>query len=344
MQLLDDLRAALQWSTARGDHARAAHALVFSGTLWWFSGRSKEGLGWLDVVERGELPSSLQCDLLGVRAALLIGGGDQAAVVAAAEAARHANRDETSAGRLQADVIVGLMRLTAPDAMDRFDELISRAARADDDYFLRQARDYRAHLVFVHDPEAAIAEWADLVATADPNRRGIADFFALLDLGGGCHLIGDDSGALAAADELDRRGFSIARGYAGTAAVYLRTLAHSGLGDVDLARNELVAFRDETLRTPGALGGTDCAVACAATLVACGELEEAARVLGAARGASGISMLPISFAVHRHYTSLVREQLPDGVGRRLYSEARTSDPSGLVDAAIRRWTSSPAPS
>ncbi|HVF31833.1 MAG TPA: NB-ARC domain-containing protein [Acidimicrobiales bacterium] len=335
IDLEDDLRAGLRWSVDRGRLRQAARAISWSGTFWWFAGRQEEGLDWLDAVEDADLSGAERSALLGLRAALLLGRGDPAAVLAATEAARSSDPSDVAPGRLQADVIAALVLLAMPGSDARIDDIIRRASSLDDPYFVRQARDYRGHLLLVTDPEAAVAEWADLVATGDRDQRGIADFFALVDLGGARHLLGDHHGTVEVADELDRRGFSIGRGFSSSAATYLRVLAHVGLGDVIAARSMLEEWSDDLRLGGGRLSMVDCGVACAATFVASGDLEAAARLLGAARGRGSLHMTPITTAIHRHYTKVVLAGLDPAVGRHLYEEARTLDPSGLVRELLR---------
>ena len=344
IDLLDDLRAALQWSIARGELERAGRAFVMSGTVWWVTGRNEEGLSWLEAVERANLDVSDRSWLLSLRAALLIGWANRSESLAAVDAVRRIDPDEISPSRLQADTIAAVLQLADPGAEDRIDDLIQRASRADDPYFLRQARDYRAHLWFVTDPSAALAEWAALVDTSDRNRRGIADFYAMVDLGGGWHVMGDHDRTLSVADELDRRGFSIGHGVMASAARYLRTLALAGLGDLDGARANLAALRQDLRSNAARSSLTECGLACVATLVSALDFERASELLGAIRGGTsdfrGIS--PISFAIHRHYTLATRRHLPDGVARRLYDEGRRSDPLALIDDALERWSSADA--
>ena len=335
--LADDLRAALHWSVSRGELARAATALSWSGTYWWFTGRHDEGLQWMDMIDAADLNDFDRAGMLGLRAAMLLGRGDVAGALATAEAAQRADPDERSANRLQADVIVALVLLSAPGAHERVEELIRRARRFDDPYFLRQARDYRAHLQFVSDPHGAVAEWEDLVETSDRDRRGVAEFFALLDLGGARHLTGDHAGALAAADERDRRGYSIGRAWTGMVATYLRALGHAGIGYTDQAWEHVRTLREEVQRTGRMLTAKDCALGCAATLIAEGEFQRAAAVLGALRGTAAMNVMsPISFAVHRHYRHVVRDRLGDRVARQLYDDARDHDYLALVDDELGR--------
>lgn len=330
LDLEDDLRAALQWSVGRGQTARAARALNWSATFWWFSGRHDEGLAWLDAVEGADLEVSERTGLLGLRASLLLGRGDLPAVLAAAEAARASDPSDMSPGRLQADVIVALVLLGAPGSGERIDDIIRRASLLDDPYFVRQALDYRAHLFVGADPHAAVRQWEELIALGDSSRRGIADLFALLDLGGGRHLIGDHAGTIAVAEELDRRGFSIGRGFAASSATYLRSLALAGFGEVGEARAVLAQWATDLEFGGAKLSILDCAVASAAMLVAEGTFEEAARLLGGARGNGDGQLSPISFAIHRHYLRTIREHLPPERSRRLYDDGRSIDPLLLV--------------
>ena len=45
---LDNLRAALEWSIARGDGATAQATAGFTGWFWWHAGRADEGYRWLE--------------------------------------------------------------------------------------------------------------------------------------------------------------------------------------------------------------------------------------------------------------------------------------------------------
>jgi predicted ATPase len=334
IELDDDLSTALTWSVARGELERAARAVTSGGTFWWFTGRSEDGLRWLDAVDAADLSPSDRAALLSLRAALLIGRGDHSAVLDVTRALREYDPDETSPERLQADVIEALMLLAAPGGRERIDDLIRRAAKAEDPYFVRQARDYRAHLTFVSSPAEAVDEWEELVASADPNRRGIVDFFALQDLAGGRHLLGDHEGTLAAVAELERRGFTISRGSVTGAADFLRSLALCGLDDVVGARILIAKLLERCgSGAPGTLV-TDTAIAAAVATLAVGEAEVALRLLGAARGVHDVAVTPISFAIHRHYRSLCWKHFDPEDARRIYEEGRRADLLALVAKSL----------
>lgn len=117
---------------------------------------------------------------------------------------------------------------------------------------------------------------------------------------------------------------------AASSATYLRSLALAGFGEVGEARAVLAQWATDLEFGGAKLSILDCVVASAAMLVAEGTSEEAARLLGSARGNGDGQLSPISFAIHRHYLRTIREHLPPERSRRLYDDGRSIDPLLLV--------------
>lgn len=337
VEVADDFRTALEWSIARGDRSVAASATRQGTGYWSIVGRSDEGVAFLDALDPSQLEPSLRATHHMQLAVLLLPTGERERTEQEVAAIRRCDPDPSSAASLQGDIVQAtlLMQTDPLGAVALLDGVIARAGD-ETAFFARSARDTRAHVTLAFDPPAAIREWEDLFGGNDSALRRWDDFFIIYNLGGASHLTGDHGRALAMADELDRRGFSTGRSFVTYAATLLRVLGHAGLGLGAAAREAARQMTREVVRSATPRGMTDCALACAAILVAEGDLRGAAAMLGAARGAYP-QLRPatlISAGIHREYTAVERRGLPEEEGRAIYQRARAADVRGMVEAEL----------
>lgn len=333
----DDFRTALEWSIGRGDVAVAAQATRQGTGYWSITGRSDEGIAFLDAIDPSQLDRDLRATYHMALAVLLLPTGARERTEREVAAIRQCDPDPSSAASLQGD-IVSAMLLMQSDPLGAVALLDGVVARAADDtaFFSRSARGTRAHVTLADDPPAAIREWENLFRGNDPVLRRWDDFFIIYDLGGGSHLVGDHERTLAMAEELDRRGFSTGRSFVTYAAAHLRAFGNAGLGRLAEAREEARQVAQEVVRSAAPRGMADGALACAAILVAEGDLRRAAAMLGAARGPTP-QLRPqtmISGGIHREYTARVRRGLPGEEGRTIYQRARGADVRAMVEAEL----------
>ena len=338
-EIFDDVRTAMGFSVARGDLGAAARMLPHVGGFLFYSGRNDEALEWFDATDGADLTPAERADHVAHRASYLIVRGDMEEALRLAASVADIDPDPTSIGRLNADLYQALLLLLTDHrrAVELCDDIIRRASESP--YYERMAREIRAHPMLVADPDAAIAEWEALLATADRTRRHLEDFYVLGDLGIAYHVVGRHDRSSDIADELDRRGFSVGRTHHAYAADFIRSLAHAGFARPMEARAFAARMWEAIRRSAVPLGDKDAALAFVAIAVAEGDVQSAAHLLGAVRGERSSAFFlrsPISYALYRHYSGLVRTRLPTELSARLYDAGRIADLATLVDQARSR--------
>lgn len=332
-EFIDDLRVALRWSVDRGDLRRAAIAANDLGQFWWAAGRHEEGIEWFEATLDADLDEHERATHLAALASFHVLANDFEATLRWTAAAAAATSDATSPGRLDADLYraIVLLLFDPAEAERLLEDIIVRAG--DDSYYLRMAREMKSHILLARDLAAASVELEDLVATSDPSRRRVDDFYALYNVGVVRHFLGDNLGALQAADELDRRGFTFGRSFLAYASQMLRILALAGLGEIAAAREQLAGMVELVNRSAIVLGDRDAAIGAAAICLHDGDAVRAVRFVGAARGTGEYLRLrmPISYGLHRHYRRATRAALRPDVSAAEYNAAREMDVRELLD-------------
>jgi predicted ATPase/class 3 adenylate cyclase len=315
----DNLRTAIEWSAAQGRYdfvALMANRLL---TLWWNGGYSDEGLRWLSAaVEKATLDEDERAAAyagLTACAVLRVDGRARAFAHEAIRLARGRPEHRSIAyalGSIFAGVVAEMSRdgALAAETREWIRKAVSEGTRA--------GRAWRAFALVVagqielilHDVEAAdryLQESLDTWSVPSISLVGCTSALAVTR-----HLLGDASGALAAA----RKGADAEQQswQPGLGANSLG-LALAGVGDAEGANAQLAGSIRNALNWGVSLWLNEALIFSGAVAAVLGDPVRAARLLAAGRHIGGAPDMPTpfrtghSYALYLHYVPRIREAL-----------------------------------